>query len=476
MREHVGKLAQWTEKARAYKAAYKWIQETVDPSVYQGAVRECENEQARMEKEQLTEMIDGDPQSKSWTLQLLLRILKRDYAPSETSARTLAQSTYRKKLAVVKAGRVNPKEWLQEWRAAYQDALLYDLPDVKGPLAVLDFIKAVQEKLAPEWARERHSELLRDDALGVANQYSLLDYVNWLSALNEESLTASGQQKTVGLYATLGGRSDAPATPPVQRNQSPNTRANTCPCKHRFHRHKAINCHRLRYCYDGSTASNLRNLPSVEEIKETRLRLESDFPDLRREIAKLSGNMLPIAQLASGPPSGNSFSTQAPAAPVAPKPTAPAKARYPGNVQACLISPEFLDEALAAAGVYATMDMNRHPLAESTLLDNGAATHLVNSEALLVPGSFIKSTADDSVEAGTSSLMIKGRGTRVFKGALHGPNGPNTGDLTLSNVAVVEGFNVNIISEARLLQAGVWYNGLDCTLRTGTAEDSLVLK
>jgi hypothetical protein len=150
MREHVGKLAQWTEKARAYKAAYKWIQETVDPSVYQGAVRECENEQARMEKEQLTEMIDGDPQSKSWTLQLLLRILKRDYAPSETSARTLAQSTYRKKLAVVKAGRVNPKEWLQEWRAAYQDALLYDLPDVKGPLAVLDFIKAVQEKLAPE--------------------------------------------------------------------------------------------------------------------------------------------------------------------------------------------------------------------------------------------------------------------------------------------------------------------------------------
>ena len=72
--------------------------------------------------------------------------------------------------------------------------------------------------------------------------------------------------------------------------------------------------------------------------------------------------------------------------------------------------------------------------------------------------------------------MIKGRGTRVFKGALHGPDGPNTKDLKLSNVAVVEGFNVNIISEARLLQAGVWYNGLDCTLRVGSAEKSIMLK
>ena len=129
--------------------------------------------------------------------------------------------------------------------------------------------------------------------------------------------------------------------------------------------------------------------------------------------------------------------------------------RYPGNVNACVISPELLDEALATSGIYATIDMDWHPLLESTLLNNDAITHLVNSVALLEPGTFVKSTNDNSVKAGTSSLIVKGRGTRVFKGALHGPNRPNTEDLRLFNVAVVKGFNINIILEARLLQAGV---------------------
>ncbi|KAL5317777.1 hypothetical protein ACEPPN_014876 [Leptodophora sp. 'Broadleaf-Isolate-01'] len=398
--------------APIYAALMREHTETVDPSIYQSAVRECEIEEEQRAKEQPDKMTDESNDPRSWTLQMLL----------------------------------------------------------KGPLAIINFIKAVQEKLAPEWARERLSEVLRDDALGVVHKYTLLQYVNWLSALNEESLTATGRNKTVGLYVTLGGRSDAPGAPLAPRTPSPNTSLNTCPCKVSSHRHKAIECYRLRYCYDGLTGDKLRNLPSAEEIKETRIKLEKEFPDLKRAIGKKGWRQVAVKEIAKGTTSENSSSS----------PTTSVKAselpRYPGSVNACVISPELLDEALATSGIYTTIDMDRHPLSESTLLDNGAATHLVNSVALLEPGTFVKSTNDDSVEAGTSSLMVKGRGTRVFKGALHGPNGPNTEDLRLVNVAVVEGFNVNIISEARLLKAGLWYNGLDCTLRVGSAEKSIVLK
>ena len=125
--------------------------------------------------------------------------------------------------------------------------------------------------------------------------------------------------------------------------------------------------------------------------------------------------------------------------------------KYPGNINICVISPELLDKALATSGIYATININQHPLSESTLLNNGAATHLVNSVTLLKPKTFIKLTNDNCVKAGTSSLIIKGRGTRVFKGALYSPNRLNTKDLRLFNVVVVKGFNVNIILEARLL-------------------------
>jgi hypothetical protein len=45
-------------------------------------------------------------------------------------------------------------------------------------------------------------------------------------------------------------------------------------------------------------------------------------------------------------------------------------------------------------------------------------------------------------------LLIIGRGTRVLKGLVNGARGKGTEDLTLIDVAVVEGFYVNIVFEA----------------------------
>ena len=47
---------------------------------------------------------------------------------------------------------------------------------------------------------------------------------------------------------------------------------------------------------------------------------------------------------------------------------------------------------------------------------------------------------------------------------LNSKKGPNIEDLILEDVAVVEGFYMNIVLEACLTKVGLWYIGLDCSL------------
>jgi hypothetical protein len=69
-----------------------------------------------------------------------------------------------------------------------------------------------------------------------------------------------------------------------------------------------------------------------------------------------------------------------------------------------------------------------------------------------------------------------GRGTRTIKiYILNGRNGPCTEDLVLTNVALVPGFHVNVVSEARLRESGLWGSGFDGTLGWGTMEASTVM-
>jgi hypothetical protein len=121
------------------------------------------------------------------------------------------------------------------------------------------------------------------------------------------------------------------------------------------------------------------------------------------------------------------------------------------------------------------MSFDAHPLSRSTILDNGAATHLVNSVDLLEPGSFRRSKFLQTVEAGTQAFPILGTGSRRFPKLLHGARGELTEDLVLQEVVVVEGFHVNIVSEARLFAKKLWYLGLDSSLRIGTIQESIVL-
>jgi hypothetical protein len=46
--------------------------------------------------------------------------------------------------------------------------------------------------------------------------------------------------------------------------------------------------------------------------------------------------------------------------------------------------------------------------------------HLVNSKELIDPRTFVKAKIDDYVEAGTTVILIAGRGTRMIRNIVNG--------------------------------------------------------
>jgi hypothetical protein len=100
--------------------------------------------------------------------------------------------------------------------------------------------------------------------------------------------------------------------------------------------------------------------------------------------------------------------------------------------------------------VYTMLDFLRYLLFTSTLLDNYSATHLINSKELLKLKSFIKVAYNKCIEAGSFSLPILRYNKRVIKKVLNNITSLNSEDLTLSDIIVVKGFYINIVSKARL--------------------------
>jgi hypothetical protein len=78
--------------------------------------------------------------------------------------------------------------------------------------------------------------------------------------------------------------------------------------------------------------------------------------------------------------------------------------------------------------------------------------YLVNSKELIDPRTFVKAKINDYVEAGMTVIPITGRGTCMIRNIVNSDQGPRTQDLILHDIVVVEGFYMNIVSEARLAE------------------------
>lgn len=408
----------WSSRATRLQHLWTWVNATVDPALLAPA------------------MMILVEQQKS-TLQALIKALRTELAPTSVSTVNTVRAQYRAHLHKAKQGRMSPESWYQEWHLLYTKAKAYKLSEVEGQLATQDFLDALAPKLAPEWARMMHQMIIQSAVLGK-DTLSLSEVARIYSALlQEHQLRATNHN--VGIFATMGNQATEP--PKQGRNRR------KCPCN-RDHPWPATDCRKVQSALTG------KPLTISEQSKDQILaRLnELDCAGLKKALAK-KGWITESQEVvrASGAPS------------------------YPGSISAALIDPMLLQHDPQSLGIYTTMDFNAHPLSKSTILDNGGALHLVNSMELLEPGSYTKAVGVKCVEAGTQAFPIQGTGTRVIKNSVNGARGPRTEDLVLRDVAVVEGFHVNIISEARLMHVGVWYLGLDATLRVGTLEQSVVL-
>jgi hypothetical protein len=381
------------------------------------------------------------------SLQEIVRELKHQLAPTDTTSEAIARKEYRDVLARARQGRVGQLTWYNSWRNALMNARIYKVAEVEGTMAITDFLEAVGTKLAPDWASRQLADVFTAQELGESVK-TLDEFGRIYAALSHESSLRANQKGIApSFFATLGESSD-----PTKVPSSDNTK-HACPCSKRreqLHRWEPTDCARLEFAITGSCDRKLRIEPSDQESQQIKDRLSS--PRWKWIIEKKNWEKHFAKRATLGDSS---------------------EPKYPGKISAALMDPLLISESMG--GVYATLNSNKHPLSSSTLLDNCGAMHLVNSKELLEPGTFRKARPDEVVECGSSALPILGFGKRVIKGAFDGPRGAGTEDLELSDVAVVEGFHVNIVSEARLLKAGVWYNGLDCSLKYGTEGESITM-
>jgi hypothetical protein len=215
----------------------------------------------------------------------------------------------------------------------------------------------------------------------------------------------------------------------------------------------------LEFAITGSSTHSLKHEPLEERCTEIRKALLTPkWKDLRAELEKKHGIKVQEKAVA-----GNGGSS---------KKTGNQSKALDGNFNVMVLDLNLILRALGIK-VYLTLDFSRHPLSESTLLDNCGATHVMNDVCLLDEGSFVLERLRRTVKAGSSSLPILSRGTYIIKSILNRKKGKV--DLVLNDVVVVEGFHMNIVLKALLRKRGAWYYKYNGTLRFGDKHESIIL-
>jgi hypothetical protein len=115
--------------------------------------------------------------------------------------------------------------------------------------------------------------------------------------------------------------------------------------------------------------------------------------------------------------------------------------------------------------VYAARLFSKHSLALSIVLNNYGLLYLVNDKHFLMPKSF-RPAYDKYVKAKTILFPVKSHKTRIIKNIIKNLNS-STFNLILHDIAVVNNFYCNIVSENRLVRAKIWFCGFDATFRIG---------
>ena len=126
--------------------------------------------------------------------------------------------------------------------------------------------------------------------------------------------------------------------------------------------------------------------------------------------------------------------------------------------------------------VFSTISRFRYLLSDSTLIDNCGILYIVNYKELLERGTFKEAQPDNVIYIRTASFPIVGTRCCILYNVLDSKKGLNIEDLILEDIAIVEGFYINIVLEARLTKAGLQYIGLDYSLQYGMQQKNVYIK
>ena len=423
---------------KSYQDVYQWITETVDSS-------------------HLMEITIENDNSTALPLRMIILKLHDKLAPTLTTAKSAVAQEYRNVLQQAVLGRSDPIKWHNDWTKAYTNAKAYHV-EVDDDLALINFLQAVGTRMLPTWSSAMLIQIETNNQLGLPN-YSLKQYGDIFGGLAyQDSLSPKGK----GIFSTLSPSTNKPSNQAVKphefRSKEKNYRRHPdpyrCPCRAEADwknngsdsKHLAKDCEILQYVFTGKTGSLKTPNLSVKECNDIRHRAKDERWN---SIRKIWGNKNWI-------PSSVATSSTNPIDPGA-------------RFNACLIQGQL------GRGIYNTMESTPHPLTQCTVFDTGGAMHLVNDISLLDGQEYAPSPSSDYVESGTTRIPIIGRGTRTIKGITTRPDSEPNGDLILSNVAYIPGFHVNIVSETKLREAGLWFLGIDSTLRYGTLNNNSIV-
>ncbi|KAG5944972.1 hypothetical protein E4U59_006541 [Claviceps monticola] len=351
--------------------------------------------------------------------------LEKKFSPGDYILKASLPSQYKALLQDALRANTNPDRWLDAWATLYPRASPVKIPELEGPNAVRDFLSAVGNRFEPSWAHSKDVELTKyTDEL--PEDMSLLRLHDELRRFRE-GRRVNQASVGIGVHATLGAQSDEPE-----------------------------DCNTLRQAVTGDHNDNGYK-SSITQTRRTAIRQSYESPKWEALRSSITAN---------GWQSSKKKRWNKP------------KGKIPSNIAAAAIDPDLLQGVVAAeaqaVGIYITLGDRRHILSESTVYDTGGAMHVVNSIGLLDPGTF-RPAEDEYIEAGNTDFHVVGRGTRVLKKIFRGDNGVKNVDLKLLNVAVVEGFHVNIVSASRLEEKGIWDIGSDHSLRFGDPKENLIV-
>ncbi|KAI6091623.1 hypothetical protein F4821DRAFT_226532 [Hypoxylon rubiginosum] len=385
-------------------------------------------------------------------------------------ALTKATNEYRAILERARAIGGDPTIWYYQWLSAYISAKALGVPDVAGTPAVKDFIDAVGARMVPDWATYRLDDHIMNISLGrptlTLEQISIC-FIGWIEAVSRHSpVPVIPQNETVARRPDDSNK--------LVDSQSTSS-GHRCPCnKEPREAHPWIPeaCGVLQFAITGRAGRKIPQL-SDDECEKIRERYQfKRWRSLRTRIEELGWSVKPIIHSAEADGESTCGNLD--------------EEVWSGNMVTAVTRPRLVKELHDAAGhqgpdfvpgVVTALNLS-HPLSKSTVLGTDSTVHLVNDKMFFEPGTFKPAApeADDYVLVGSKSLPIAGTGKRVLRKMVNGDGGPNTVDIILHDVVLVEGFHMNIVSEARLNMSGLWFGGKDCSLRSGTYQNSKLLK